>query len=142
MEQFWRRKSFKVLLTTWNRKLKSSGFDDIEQESKTGEERVLKQRSARKCFSQADDFEREMTLEYYLLLGHLVQNTIFPNDLEQSVMIRHSEGAKVTEIVDEISSKGIRRHKDTVMHIIRRWQTKWGIRKWSLKEMRLKKDIG
>jgi hypothetical protein len=134
MEQFWRKKSFKVLLTTWNKKLEKSGFKDAEAESKFKDERTLRQRAARKCFSRADDFERETTLEYYCFLGHLAHNTIFPNELEKIIMIRHSEGATYKEIAQEIG-----RHRHSVEFIIKRWQTKWGVKRWSLQAQGLKK---
>lgn len=125
MQQFWRKKTFRLLSQEWNKKLEQSGFKDIETELKIGE-RVLK-KGANNCFSKADDFKKETTLEYYLFLGHLAHNTLFPSDLEKHVMIRHSEGKTYREIAIEI-----KKHRHSVEFIVKRWQTTWGVKSWSL----------
>lgn len=132
MAEFWRTKSFRILSKVWDNKLKESEFEDIETELKIGE-RVLKRR-ANNCFSKADDFKRETTLEYFLFLGHLAHNTLFPNELEKLVMIRHSEGKTYKEISVEVG-----RHRHSVEFIIKRWQTKWGVKRWSLQARGLRK---
>lgn len=135
MEQFWRKKSFKILQREWNKKLVETGFVDAEIEIKS--DRILKQR-ATNSYRQATQLERESRLEYYCFLGYLAHNTVFPSELEKFVMIRHAEGASIREITDELTLRGIVRHRQTIRHVIRRWQTKWGIRTWSLREMNLK----
>lgn len=135
MEQFWRKKSFKILSRQWNKRLIESGFSDAEIEIKS--DRILKQR-ATNSYRQATQLERESRLEYYCFLGYLANNTEFPNELEKFVMLRHAEGATIREIVDELNCRGIIRHRQTIRYVIRRWQTKWGIRTWSLREMNLK----
>lgn len=136
MEQFWRKKTFKVLLTTWNKELEKSGFEDAEIELKG--DRALRQ-SASSRFKRWPEWERESRLEYYCFVGHLVHNAIFPNELEKFIMFKHSEGATIREIVDEAENNGMSVFRKTVMHIIRRWQMKWGIRSWSLHQRNLKK---
>lgn len=136
MGEFWRTKNFKFLSKTWSQKLEQSGFVDCEIDLKEG--RVLRQR-ATNVYRQASESERESRLEYYSFLGYLAHNTLFPNDLEKLVMIRHSEGATIKEIVIEINKLGIFRDRKTIRFIIRRWQTKWGVKNWSLREMNLKK---
>lgn len=135
MEQFWRKKTFKVLLTTWNKKLELSGFEDIEEERKG--DKTLKQ-SAVSRFNRWDKWERDSRLEYYSFLGYLINNTIFPNELEKFIMFKHAEGATITEIVRDAKACGLSVFRKTVMHIIRRWQMKWGIGFWSPKQMNLK----
>ncbi len=133
MAEFWRTKQFKVLQITWNKKLEKTGFDDCEVELKTG--RALKQRASN-AYRQANPLERESRLEYYCFLTHLVQNTIFPSELEKLVMEKHSDGHTIEEIVKKLNEKGIKRHRETISFIIKRWQVTWGLRKWSLKQMK------
>lgn len=133
---FWRTRKFKALSHEWDLRLETSGFIDAEVSLK--QDRVLKQR-ADNCYRQASEIERESRLEYYLFLGHLAHNTVFPNELEKYIMVRYSEGAGIKDIVHEIKARGISRHRETVCHIIRRWQTNWGIKTWSLKQRHLKK---
>lgn len=135
MAEFWRTKSFKLLSYSWNQKLEVTGFKDAEIELKG--DRALKQR-ATNSYRQASQLERESRLDYFLFLGHLAQNTKFQCDLEKFVMLRHSEGATIKEIVEEISLRGISRDRKTIRFIIRRWQMKWGIRSWTKRQMNLK----
>lgn len=133
---FWRTRQFKVLSQEWNKKLEQSGFEDAELEVKG--DRVLKQRASN-CYRQADKLERESRLEYYTFLGYLAHNTKFNNELEKLVMVMYSEGKPYKEILEELNKRGIIRHRTTIEFIIRRWQHKWGIKSWSLKQMNLKK---
>jgi len=136
--EFWKAKKFKELNTEWNKKLKESGFEDLEVETKG--ERLLKQRAAN-SYRQANELERQTRLDYFLLLGYLAHNTKFDSSFDQLVMLRHSEGKTIKEIVDEISKNGISRDRKTIRYIIRRWQMRWGIRNWKLKQMNLKKTV-
>lgn len=136
MEQFWRTKKFKTLIVTWNKKLEESGFDDAEVELKG--DRALKQR-ATNSYRQASQLERESRLEYYSFLGYLAHNTMFVDETEKFIMIRHSEGAEDKEIVEELQNMGCSKHRQTVSYIIKRWQVKWGIKNWSLRQRNLRK---
>lgn len=136
MEQFWRSRKFKVSLQEWNKKLEDIGFEDAEVELKG--DRALKQR-ATNCYKQASELERESRLEYFTFIGHLANNTKFPDEVEEFVMLKHSEGFSIAEIVAELSDINRPRHRHTVGFIIKRWQTKWGVRSWSLRQMNLKK---
>ena len=136
MAEFWRTKQFRVILKTWNQKLEKSGFSDAEIELKG--DRSLKQK-ATNAYRQAPNLERESRLEYYCFVGHLAQNAVFPNELEKIIMLKHSEGATIKEIVNELKKAGASRDRRTIRFIIRRYQAKWGIRHWTPKQMDLKK---
>jgi hypothetical protein len=136
MEQFWRTKKFKTLTLVWNKKLEASGFNDVEFDIKG--DRTLKQRSTN-AYRQASEFERDSKLEYFCVMGYLAHNTKFENEVDKYIMIRHSEGAKQLEIVEELQNMGSPRHRETVSFIIRRWETNWGLKNWSLKQRKLRK---
>jgi hypothetical protein len=133
---FWRTRQFKVISQAWELKLEKSGFVDAEIEVKG--DRVLKQR-ATNCYRQASQLDRESRLEYFTFLGYLAHNTQFKSELEKIVMIRHSEGKTSKEILKELNKNGIIRCRQNIEYIIRRWQNKWGVKSWSLKQMGLKK---
>lgn len=135
MSQFWRTKGFKSLSIVWNKQLEQTGFKDAEIELKG--DRALKQRSTN-AYRQATQLERDTRLDYYMLLGQWVNQTQFPNDLERYVMSRCAEGATIQEIISGIQRDGLFIHRQTVRHIIRRWQMKWGIKYWTPKQMNLK----
>jgi hypothetical protein len=137
MSQFWDTKNFKKLAKTWDKKLKQSGFKDAEISLKG--DRALKQR-ATNSYRQANELEREARLEYFSIMGKFAHNTCFNNLIEQHVMIRHSEGSTIKEILKELwKLKRITRNRKTIRFIIRRWQNKWGVKIWTLKQMNLKK---
>ncbi len=132
MAEFWRTRQFKNLSITWNKKLERSGFEDAEVELKG--DRALKQ-NATNSYRQADELERETRLSYYSLMGFLAHNTVFPTWVEQTVMIKHSDGATVKEISEVINSRGITRARTTIECIIKRWQNAWGVKSWTQKQM-------
>lgn len=136
MSAFWRNKDFKLLSKHWNKILAENGFEDAEIELK--DERTLKQRSSN-SYRQASEIEREARLIYYVALGGLASNTNFQDAIDRIVMTSHSDGKTIKEIVEELLNLGISRDRKTVRYIIRRWQTKWGIKTWSLEQMNLKK---
>jgi uncharacterized protein (UPF0332 family) len=136
MEQFWRSKKFKTLTEIWNKKLEDSGFNDAEIELKG--DRALKQR-ATNSYRQASELERESRLEYYSFLGYLAHNTKFLCEIEKFIMIRHSEGAEDKEIVEELKNMCVSKHRQTVSYIIKRWQVKWGVKNWSLRQRNLRR---
>jgi hypothetical protein len=147
MEPF-RKKGFKSLLLKWNKKLEESGFQDIEIELNNG--RALRQ-SCVGQYNRWNKFERDSRLEYFCVVGHLVHDTIFPNDLEKFIMLKHAEGETITEIFKAMQANGFRMYEKSgksyrslrrhIMYIIRQWQMKWGIKTWSLQELSLKKNI-
>lgn len=136
--EFWKTKQFRTLLKTWNQRLDETGFEDAEIELR--HERALKQRASN-SYRQASQLERETRLDYYLFLGKLVSEATFTNNLEKMVMHKHAEGSSIQEITRFIELNGISRDRKTIRHIIRRYQMRWGIRKWSLKQMKLKTII-
>lgn len=133
MAEFWKTKAFLILSKEWDKRLKLCGFVDAEVNIKR--DRALKQR-ATNSYRQASELERDTRLDYYRILGYLANNTEFTNDLEKYVMIKHSEGHMIKEIIEGLNFSRDRR---TIRHIIRRWQMKWGIKHWSLRQMNLKK---
>ena len=136
--QFWKTKTFRQQAKIWNKKLKDSGFND--QEIEIAGERVLNQRSTN-AYKQATELERQCRLDYFRLLGYLANNTIFPNRLEQFILLSHAEGKTTPEIAEEMKTHGVIKNKRTIGFIIRRWQMRWGIKTWTLKQMNLRSHI-
>lgn len=130
MAEFWRSRSFKALNNIWNKKLHDADFIDAEVDIKG--DRSLRQR-ADNSYRQASEFERDSKLEYFSLAGHLAHNTKFPNEVEEFIMIKHSEGAQIKEIVDELRVRGVwakvgyESHRKTARAIIKEWKYRWGI---------------
>jgi hypothetical protein len=129
---FWKTQSFHQHHRLWERKLKENGFEDCEIERKG--ERFLKQYS-HNCYRQASPLERETRLNYYCLIGRLANS--ITNERDKLILTLHSEGLTNQAI---LKLTGIK-HRNTITHIIRRYQHKWQIRTWKPNQMNLKKVI-
>lgn len=132
----WKTKELRELYKQWEEKLKQSGFEDAEQT--IGNERVLKQFSTN--FSRNEPIEQTLARgRYYDLLRHRLTSVRFSNGIHRYVMHRVVDGAKNSEIHKELLAKGNPVNIHTVYLIIRRYEHKWGIRKWTAKELGLKR---
>lgn len=138
--EFWRTKRFKELSKEWNQKLIESGFVEIEFENKNGSRSLIRTRANRR-FQRSDPISREAILNYFLAVSHRVNSESFPSEVDSMVMIRHSEGATIKEIVDELALNGIRKDRKIIRFIIRRYQMKWGIKDWSREPMIFRKIV-
>lgn len=117
------RTEFEALKRDWYSKLKETGFKDIEETQGP----VVP--SHVRYYSLTDD--------YYISISKFVnaEDTVFKSELEKFVMLRHSEGAKKADIVRELTERGTPRYKESIRFIIRRYEMKWGIRRYSDKQL-------
>lgn len=131
MAEFWKTKAFKIISKEWYLKLKNAGFVDHEQA-------LLKQHGG---YIKASELERDARRDYYSLIGHYVHNTEFPNILEKQIMSRHAEGQTISEISRELKLREdwhFEKNRKVIRYIIRRWEQRWGIKRWSIKQLNLK----
>jgi hypothetical protein len=101
---------YKKLEEKWYKRLKISGFDDLEQgpgkqdlllRAKTGDPRQMLSKQAR---ASADGHDQKQ--EYYRLAGHFLYEYEFPFTVEQKVWELHSQGISMRDIATRVSSKG------------------------------------
>lgn len=131
----WKTKELRELYKEWENKLKQSGFEDAEQT--VGNDRVLKQFSTN--FSRQEPLQQSLSRgRYYELLLHRVNQSRFDDSVHKYIMHRTADGAKNSEIHRELSQRGQVINIHTVYLIIRRYEYKWGIRKWTAKQLGLK----
>ena len=121
------------LFTEWEARLLDSDFKDIEQET----EKLVT--VSIWCSDQSLDIKQ--TQYYFGRMFECVNKEEFENEVHKIIMERRAEGAKIVEILRDLKKKGKTIHRETVRHIIRRYETKWGIRHWSLKQMNLKAPL-
>lgn len=122
----------------WDKKLKDSGFKDIEVE--VNGNRCLRQRAIPSLSKAARETFKQKA-EYYLTISKKFVRQKFPNDLELMVMNHHADGKKIKEIQELLLDYGFKKHRTTITFIIRRWQKRWRLKNWTPKQMNLKKDI-
>ena len=133
-----KKQDLKSLVREWDLILAATGFKDIERT--VGNDRVLIQFSSN-AYRQADELTRESKIAYFDAICEKLNQTSFDNETDRYVMQKFSEGVRINQIVEELRSRGIGIHRQTCRYIIRRYETRWGIRTWSNKQMNLKKKI-
>lgn len=125
-QKFWKTKTFLTLQREWDQKLKASGFEDAEKS--IGGTARLKQRASN-SYRGAIQVLREAKLEYYRSLTYHFHETEFSDEVERLIMERRAEGVLIKSICEQLRSMGERCHRETVRHIIRKYEIKWGMKK-------------
>lgn len=150
MAKFWRSSQFESLNQEWEKKLKESGFQDVEK--KVGREKVLKQSSDYAYRRrEATEIVRDAKLTYFTLLSQWIsaekeffdpQLTLTFNpqfeiqNADRLIMERTAEGKTIREISRELKSLGMHKfNRDTIRYIRRRYENKWGIKNWKPEQM-------
>lgn len=133
-----KKQDLKLLQKEWDEILKASGFKDIER--RIGNDLVLIQ-YASNVYRQAEPVIRENKAAYYEQISSWIHEHKFANESEKIIMNMIGQGARIKEVVQRLESMGVGVHRQTVRFIIRRYETEWGIKVWSNKQMNLKMPI-
>lgn len=120
-KKFWNTIRFKEIQEIWYEKLKSSEFNDIENENG-----LLKQ-NAGNSYRTTNGTLIEGKRRYYELLGHGLHDEEFRSEVDRLVIELRSEGRRIKDICEELERIGERRHTDTVRKILRYYEGKWKI---------------
>lgn len=109
-------KSLKTLQKIWYKKLKDSGFNDIEDTNSPKE--FLKTWHSSYFISRytTESFERKES--YYRLCSHFLWDYSFQSNLEREIWRLHSEGMSLRDIAKSLRSQRIKLNKDNVNKII------------------------
>lgn len=119
----------------WYERLKSEGFQD--EEKLCGEEMVLKKFNQQviECITSGNKEE------YYIVLRQKVQEEAFDKSADEIIMSWHADGKMIREICAELERRGDGRCRVTVRYTIRKYVSRWGIRKFSPDKLRQKPRI-
>ncbi len=136
-KKFYQTNEFKEISKEWEKRLEQSGLGDIEKDigSFPFGERALKQNSSN-AYRQMEATRRQSKEEYYQQLSSCLHDAVFDNEVDRIVMILKAEGAKITEICSALFTLGKSRYRRTVRLIIRKYEDRWGIRKWAPNQLR------
>jgi hypothetical protein len=122
--------AFRDLQRTWYRKLKETGFQDLE--------RLVHGEPELSDLSQYPRVNHENREEYYRALSYHVANTEFDSKVDKLILTCHAEGVKAVKICEELALLGPlwrrwnnERNRNSVRYIIRRYEREWGLRAWS-----------
>lgn len=107
-------KSLKQLTREWDKRLKDSGFEDIEQR----DGRLKRWESH--FFKQRPDVEfQEAKTSYYRMAGYFLHEHKFEDDVIKLIWQLHSEGLGQRTIIKELKHRGLRGHFNFVGSTIR-----------------------
>jgi|ERR1700677_914761 len=121
MDKAQQLKNLKKLQAIWAKKLKDSGFKDIE--NKDGR---LERESAMPVVYQTNFGHEgaivkfEATREYYALAGQFYHDYKFSSDIEKKIWFLHSQGVTARNIVKLVRTKTYKANKDPLSALIRR----------------------
>ena len=133
--KFFATDQFKRLQRKWYKKLEKSGFQDHEK--LVGSSLVLSQSAGFALRHEPTLLTAEAKLEYYLKLSEMVAKESFENNRDRVIMECAGQGLKICAIAKELKKRKIKCHRLTIGFVIRRYEHKWKIRSWSLKQMNL-----
>jgi hypothetical protein len=124
---FWTTSKFKKLAKKWDIKLKDSGFKDAEHSVNGFRNLVTSSNPYRNSILE----DKESKEAYYRLMGqHVYNSNEFDNNVDKLVMMRYVSGVMIKDICKELKQKGSPRHRQTIRYIIRKYESKWKVRKW------------
>lgn len=137
MPKYWKSKRFEELNEEWNKKLKESGFKDIEKQA--GSNTFI---DYQYVYKHCRGVAKEIRTQYFLSLSHCVQEEkSFEDHLDQLIMERTAEGVSIKEISDELRNKPMdgrlrsKHNRNTIRYVRRRYENKWGLRIWKPEQM-------
>lgn len=125
-KKFWKTQKFKSLKSEWEKKLRNSGFIDIE------DERGRLKQNAGNSYRTTVQVSIESKRRYYELLAQgYHKEKCFRDTVEKIVMLLRSRGVKITDIEKGLRSINQRSHHDTLRKIIRKYEARWKIKRRS-----------
>ncbi len=113
MNQF-KTKEFESLNKVWKKKLKKSGFEDIEQDEDTLKlwySEYYKTRYTATTFAAKE--------EYYILASQFLHSHKFIDKKEEAIWALYSEGYSIRKIVKALKSRHFKVYKNEVNKIVR-----------------------
>lgn len=122
-------KEFKQLQEKWYKKLKSSGYEDIEQDEnnlKEWDSYAFKSRYNKHLFSSKE--------AYYQLAGQFLHTYEFMCARDKLIWELHSEGHSITQISEKLRKKHYKRYYRTGIHVIIQGLTKEMLRQYRNEE--------
>lgn len=110
-----KKTEFEVLKEKWYKKLKKSGFNDIEQD-----EDNLKAWSSKFATQKVKDLY-ESKQAYYYMATQFINDYVFSSKIDQIIWEYHAEGISMRDIAKTLNkTRTITTNKDAVNIIIRK----------------------
>lgn len=113
-------KAFLDIKQIWDKKLKDSGFLDIEKLDKRSGEYLLMEWDSHYFQSHYDPLAFEARQEYYLRCNQFLNNHTFTSKTDIQIWQLHSRGLGVRQIAEWLKIRGVKTNKDQVASIVNR----------------------
>jgi len=121
MKPYWTTKKFKQLERKWEEKLRASGFTDIERTEHGERVLITLTRVALDSGNKA---------EYYRQVRNNMWEATYDTELDKHVMRRVGLGWQIRDICKGLPYS-YERGRQIVRRIAHKYETRWGIRKWT-----------
>lgn len=109
----YKTNDFKALKAAWDKRLKKSGFEDIE--TVNGELKTYHT----SLFNDAGDATlREAKEDYYRHAGYFLNDHKFASELERKIWELHADGYGIRQIVTTLNKRGYHVYKDKIHKIL------------------------
>lgn len=105
----------KKLAREWAKKLKDSGFVDIEETDGR-----LKKWESHFFTHRPDKVFQDAKAEYYRMAGHFLHDHLFVDEEEKLIWTLHADGKGQRQIIKEMQRRGYVAHFNKVGSIVRR----------------------
>lgn len=133
MSKWYKSREFKEIEEEWYKKLKDTGFQDIEY-MKRGEQQLAQ--SCLNVYYQQNSISVDNKTSYFTAIRDKINEEPWNNQLHKLILSFHAEGVSKVETVKILKSQfNISIHRQTVMFIVRRYVHKWGIRFFTKEQM-------
>jgi predicted metal-dependent hydrolase len=120
------------MFTSWEASLEDEGLSELD----------LSKSSSFKLFdSDVMPLSEGLKLDYYLKIFSMFHMEQFENEKNRKVIELWSQGKNKSEITRTLDTLGLHLNRETIRYVIRRFEHKWGIRNWTLKQLHLKAPI-
>lgn len=111
------QKTLRALRREWDKKLKESGFEDIEDRESPRE--MLKSWHSTKFFYRFDEDRFLARKDYFELATQFLGTHRFESEIDREVWRLHTEGESLRKIANHLTSQGSPMSKDGALKIIR-----------------------
>lgn len=113
-----RCKSCKKLAVDWDKKLKASGLDNIEQLD--GNLKSWASHYFKSKFKTSDDvIFQEAKIEYYRRARQFLHEYLFTDIRTKRIWELHSEGISFRDIIVELKKEGYNAYRDLVQEVVK-----------------------
>lgn len=111
------KKTLRNLQREWDKKLKDSGFKDIEDRESPRE--MLKSWHSTMFVHRFDEGRFTARQKYYELATQFLTSHNFQSEVDREVWRLHTEGESLRKIAMELTAQGTTMSKDGAMKIVR-----------------------